>query len=112
MQLAEIVNTCTHESVAEAAIASIGPGFARDIARAAAARDMSVGALVAGQVRRFSWRAGDADRHKLARAISGAPAPVLAGLKHILEETMFDEHHSAGPRNRAACDQSPTRTAA
>jgi hypothetical protein len=97
MLLAEIVNSCTNEKVAEAAIASMGGVFYEDIARAAARREMSVGALVAALVLRFAWRADEFELRALASATRGAPAPVLAGLEYILE-CMIDEDDDAAHR--------------
>ena len=97
MLLAEIVNSCTNDKVAEAAVASIGAAFYEDLARAAGRREMSVGALVAALVLRFAWRADEFELHALARATRGAPAPVLAGLEYILE-CMIDEDDDARHR--------------
>ena len=90
MLLAEIVNSCTNDKVAEAAVASIGGAFYEDVARSACRREMSVGALVAALVLRFAWRADEPEMRALMRAATGAPAPVLAGLEHSLE-SMIDE---------------------
>lgn len=100
MQLQEIVNSCTHDQVAEAAVASIGEWFHRDIARMATKRDMSVGALVASFVRRYAWRAGESEQAELTRAMRGAQEPVLAGLRHIIEIMVVDDTRRAAHLRR------------
>jgi hypothetical protein len=91
MMFAEIIHSCTKEKLDEAAVASISASFARDIQSVAEARDMVVGEYAAGLVRRFHWRASDADRLALSRAMMRSQTPVLAGLRHILEAMMGDE---------------------
>ena len=91
MLLDEIINTCTHDMVAEAAVASIGSEFQAKVLRLATARDMTVGAFVATLVRRFSWRADASERRLLALAMRNAQTPFLAGLRHILETMMRED---------------------
>ncbi len=91
MQLSKIINTCTHDLVAEAAVASIGSDFSRRIGQRAAVREMSTGAYVGSMVLKFSWRSGDAELRALSQAMLGASTPVLAGLRHILDITTAEE---------------------
>ena len=58
--LTELIRSCSHEKVAEAAVSSIGPGFRRLIADAAEARQMTIGAYASASVYRFSR---EADEH-------------------------------------------------
>ncbi len=102
MRLDEIVNTCMHERVAEAAVASIGAGVAQNVRRFAEARDMSVGVYVGGLVRRFAWRAGPGERLALTRAMDRAQTPILAGLRHILEAMLKEERAMAAEVSLAA----------
>ena len=83
--LTELIRSCSHEKVAEAAVASIGPGFQRLIADAAQARRLSIGAFTVSCVRTFAREADDNDWHELAGSVEGADMPILAGLRHILE---------------------------
>lgn len=92
MQLDEIVNSCTHDRVAEAAVASIGEIFLCDIRRLAAFHDMSVGEYVASLIRRYAWRASDGERAALKCAMRGAQTPVLAGLRYIIEAMVAEDH--------------------
>ena len=91
MMLAEIINTCTNDKVAEAAVASISVEFFRGVRRVADARDMSVGQYTAGIVRRFHWRACEDEHRALVRAMDGSQAPILTGLRHILVTMMEKE---------------------
>jgi hypothetical protein len=104
MMFAEIINTCTNEKVAEAAIASISVAFLNDMRRYADAHDMGVGEYAAGLVRRFKWRASECERKTLNVSMDGSQAPVLAGLRYILE-TMMKEEDSAGSHPRAPCSR-------
>ncbi len=90
MMLAEIINTCTNDKVAEAAVASISVEFLDGVRRVADERNMSVGEYTAGVVRRFNWRACEDEHRALVRAMDGSQAPILAGLRHILE-TMLEK---------------------
>jgi hypothetical protein len=86
--LTELIRSCSHEKVAEAAVASIGPGFRRLIADASAARHMSIGAYTSTCVKHFAREAEDHDWQELAGHVEGADMPILAGLRHILETSL------------------------
>lgn len=81
----EIIRTCSHEKVAEAAVLSIGPGFRDRVALVAAASGMGAGACVAGFVRRFQEEASQRDMDALANFIAGSDMPILDGLRWIVE---------------------------
>lgn len=81
----EIIRTCSHEKVAEAAVRSIGPEFRDRVDLLAAAFDLSAGAYVADLVRRFSEEAGERDMEALSRVIAGSDLPILDGLRWIVE---------------------------
>lgn len=91
MMLDEIINTCMNDKVAEAAIASIGVGFRDNVRRLADARDMEAGVFVASLVRKFSWRADEMEKRALYVAMDGAQAPILAGLRYIVETIINEE---------------------
>jgi hypothetical protein len=86
--LTELIRSCSHEKVAEAAVASIGPGFRRLIADASEARRMSVGAYTSHCVKHFAREAEDHEWQELAGQVEGADMPILAGLRHILETSL------------------------
>ena len=88
--LAEIIRSCSHAKVAEAAIYSIGPDFVRDVERRANARGLPIGRFVAGSVQSFARSASHSDWRRLAEQIAGADMPILSGLLHILETTHTD----------------------
>ena len=81
----EIVTTCSNPHVARAAVASIGGEFEIRVAREAAHRDFSTGALASHLVRDFARHADEAQWDALDDAICGAQLPILAGLRFIIE---------------------------
>jgi len=84
MLIEEIIRSCRSESVAQAAVASIGPRFARDVAAAAEARGMSVGGFTALSVDRFASLGDEGEMRAVLAAMDEAQEPVLAGLHRIL----------------------------
>lgn len=88
MLVEEIVRTCVHESVAQAAVASIGPRFAHDVAEAATINGMSVGSFAALSVRRFASHGDEGELRSVVAAMSNAQEPLLAGLHRILCATL------------------------
>ncbi|MDB5651051.1 MAG: hypothetical protein JWL62_2571 [Hyphomicrobiales bacterium] len=85
MLLGELISTCSHERVAEAAVISIGAAFYARIRRAARDEDISVGEFAARAVRTFRANAGEEDWHELSEHCVGKDMPILCGLHHILE---------------------------
>jgi hypothetical protein len=109
MLLAEIVKTCSHEEVAQAAIASMGTDFERLVERVAVERGMRTGSFVASTVRYFGRTAGNDEWAGLAKAMAGKDMPILSGLRHILEPALTD---CAAARGRgAACSRLNNRAA-
>lgn len=84
MQIDEIIRTCRSESVAQAAVASLGPRFARDVATAAEASGMSVGGYASYSVEKFARRGDEQQMRAVRAAMREAQQPVLAGLERIL----------------------------
>ncbi|MDP2358338.1 MAG: hypothetical protein Q8M31_20080 [Beijerinckiaceae bacterium] len=93
----EIIRTCSHEKVAEAAVLSVGPAFRDRIALLAAASNMRPGVYVATLVRRFRDEASDVEIDGLARIIEGSDMPILEGMRWIVE-VMIDGSRTGGPR--------------
>ena len=81
----EIIRTCSHEKVAEAAVLSIGSAFENRVRLLACAAGKSPGAYVAGLVMRFSEEAGEREMEALRLATAGADTPILEGLRWIVE---------------------------
>ena len=101
MLLVEIVKTCSHEKVAQAAVASIGVEFEQSVERAARERGMRAGSFVASTVRCFGRMAGDDEWAGLAHAMAGEDMPILSGLRHILTVTLVDRM-ATGPASAYA----------
>lgn len=91
MLRAELIRTCSHEKVAHAALRSIGGDFCVRIEMLARARGVSAGAFAAERVRRFAEEACEASWEALGRATRGADAPILVGLRWIVERSLGDE---------------------
>lgn len=91
MLLGEIIKTCSHEKVAQAAVASIGAEFHRRVEKAARERGLRTGVFVALAVRCFGRTAGDDEWAALARAMERKDMPILSGLRHILEVALADQ---------------------
>ena len=84
MLIEEIIRSCRSEIVAEAAVASIGPAFARDVAEAAEAQGLSVGEYTSRSVQRFSRQGGEGEMRSVLAAMDTSQEPILAGLHRIL----------------------------
>ena len=84
VQIEEIIRSCRSESVAQAAVASLGPRFARDVADAAELQGMSVGGYASYSVLKFARRGDEQQMRAVRAAMIEAQQPVLAGLERIL----------------------------
>jgi hypothetical protein len=84
------VRTCSHDAVAQAAVASLGPEFLSRVRNAAARRGLPPGKFVADSVRRFESVAGEQELCALQNAIRGADMPLLRGLALIVEVDLSD----------------------
>ena len=96
MLVSEIVNSCSNEKVAGAALASIGGAFAARVVAFAESEGVEAGRMAAALVRRFAQNAVAVDWQVLRLAIAGTDQPVLAGLRHILEAGMSDADAADG----------------
>ncbi|HLH11944.1 MAG TPA: hypothetical protein VKV77_08710 [Methylovirgula sp.] len=94
MLIDEIVRTCSHEKVAQAAVASLGFAFASRVKKAADEHGLSVGAFAARAVREFAGEAHAVERRVVGRAMHKADQPILRGLQIILEREI-EEPESA-----------------
>jgi hypothetical protein len=87
MLVPDLLHSCAHASVAEAAVSSIGGEFAQALQNEARARGLSVGVLAAGFVQTFARDASPGDWRGLADAVRGKDFPVLSGLEAILNHS-------------------------
>ena len=84
MLIEEIIRSCANRNVAHAAVASIGPGFANEVAAAASAYHMDIGGYVVLSVDRFARHGDEAELRAVRAAMESAQEPLLAGLHRIL----------------------------
>lgn len=87
MLVSDLMHSCAHEGVAEAAMASIGGPLAARVQAEAHVSGTSVGALVAARVRSFARDASERDWRDLADAVRGHDFPVLSGLGVIVSRS-------------------------
>jgi hypothetical protein len=91
MLLAEIVNSCSHDQVAKAAVLSIGAEFVDRVCASAAKYGLDPGLFAAMVVQRFATAANNRDWDALHQAMSGTDQPILVGFRHILEPALADD---------------------
>ncbi len=96
MMVAELIRSCSHAKVAEAAIHSIGPALAHEVKRRANERGLDAGAYAAQSVQVFAGSAYPHDWDSLAARLKGVDMPILAGLHFILERRIAEEHRLSG----------------
>lgn len=88
MVIQDIMNSCSNEKVAEAAVASIGGAFARRVRETATRRGIRPGALAASAVLRFRSSARAPEFAALEQAVAGDDLPLLRGLAFIVEPAL------------------------
>jgi hypothetical protein len=89
IKLREVVRSCTHPRVAEAALASIGGAVAARIRTEATRSDTAPGTLVAELVREFDDHCCSSIRVSAEEAMRASEQPVLTGLQHILAHALL-----------------------
>jgi len=82
--IAEIIHSCSHEKVAQAAVASLGPDFAGKVGATADAVGLSIGAFTARTVREFGRNVKEEEKQALRAIMARTDQPILTGLQHIL----------------------------
>ena len=101
MLIEEVIRSFAVGPVAEAAVASVGGGFAATIKRVASEKGMSVGDYAVARVGRFAKDGREGEMRAVASAMAVSQVPVLAGLEQILwldlTDIAFDP--SREPRN-------------
>ncbi len=90
MVIQDIMNSCSNEKVAEAAVASIGGVFARRVRETARRRGVRPGALAASAVLRFRSSARSTEFEALQNAVAGDDLPLLRGFALIVEPALVD----------------------
>lgn len=88
MIMSDVLHSCTHRQVAEAAIASIGGDFAAAVRLHASGTGQSVGDFTADRVRLFSRRASERDWRHVADKMRGEDLPLLSGLQVVMIRMM------------------------
>ncbi|ACB95598.1 hypothetical protein [Beijerinckia indica] len=86
--ITEILRNCSHEKVAQAAVASLGYAFARKVEAAACAKGMSIGRFTAETVGDFERHSDLQEKDALGQVMKRADQPILTGLHHILEPVL------------------------
>jgi hypothetical protein len=91
MLVAELVKSCSNPNVADAALASIGPDFRRQVERAAIRAGMDAGRFAARCVEEFGREGNGLRRAAVIRAMERQDMPLLSGLRRILEMRIDEE---------------------
>lgn len=94
MLVTDILNSCVHEQVAEAAVASIGGDFADRVKLSASAQGRTIGLFTAERVRKFTNFASERDWRVLAAQMHGEDLPLLAGLQIVVSRMMTTDDAS------------------
>jgi hypothetical protein len=88
MLVADMINSCSNEKVAQAAVACIGGQFAERVRAVALENGLSVGRLISFVVRDYAMRADEEARALLYARMAGADQPILDGLRHVVEHAL------------------------
>jgi hypothetical protein len=91
MLVAELIRSCSHAKVAEAAIHSIGPDLVREVGLRARECGLDAGAYVAQSVLAFAGSAHPHDWNHLSASLQGVDMPILVGLHFILERRIAND---------------------
>jgi hypothetical protein len=97
--LDEIIKSCGNAHIAEAAVRSIGVGFAHEVRHSAGARGLSLGTFAAASVRQFDREAPPDVRQALLRTMRRTDQPILAGLRFIVDYAMQQEDRAPAARH-------------
>lgn len=100
MRVNEVLHSCSHGYVAEAAVVSIGGAFAHQVRSSAAAQGQSVAEFAAQHVRRFSRVASERDWRTVAARMQDADLALLAGLEAVMLRMMNEDGRSRAGMER------------
>ena len=112
MLVHDILRSCSHGYVAEAAVASIGGDFARQVTMRARERDQSVGDFTANHVRRFSGRATERDWRLVAAKMQGEELALLIGFESVVLRMIAEDMKDGPGIQSAATDRAKSLAAA
>ena len=93
----DLINSCSNDKVAQAALACIGGGFAERVRAAAGEKGVSVGKFVVLAVRDFASRSDEAAQEALRAKVVRDDQPLLRGLREVLRS-------GAGTRSPSSID--------
>ena len=99
MRVMDILHSCSHGHVAEAAVVSIGGSFAHEVKASAASRGQTVADFTAQHVRQFSRHASERDWRQVASRMQGADLALLAGLEAVMTRMMTADGRVIGDRS-------------
>lgn len=88
MVIVDLINSCSNDKVAQAALACIGGGFAERVRSAAGEKGLSVGRFVVLAVRDFARRSDEATQEALRAKVARDDQPLLRGLREVLEAAL------------------------
>lgn len=88
MVIVDLINSCSNDKVAQAALACIGGGFAERVRVAAREKGVTVGKFVAMAVREFASRSDEAAQEALRAKVVRDDQPLLRGLREVLETAL------------------------
>lgn len=88
MVIVDLINSCSNDKVAQAALACIGGGFAERVRVAAREKGVGVGKFVAMAVREFASRSDEAAQEALRAKVVRDDQPLLRGLREVLEAAL------------------------
>lgn len=88
MPVADMINSCSNDKVAQAAVACINGQFAERVRSAAHENELSVGRFVALVVRDYALCANDEAGVALREKMEGADQPILEGLRYVIERAL------------------------
>jgi hypothetical protein len=88
MVILDLINSCSNDKVAQAALACIGGHFAERVRTAAGEKGLSVGKYVVLAVREFASRTDEATQEALRAKVVRDDQPLLRGLREVLEAAL------------------------
>jgi hypothetical protein len=88
MVIVDLINSCSNDKVAQAALASIGGHFAERVRAAAGDKGLSVGKYVVLAVREFASRTDKAAQEAMRVRVVRDDQPLLRGLREVLEAAL------------------------
>jgi hypothetical protein len=107
MEASELFRTCANEHVADAALSCIGGGLVSRIETIAERVGQTRGALVARLVEEYDRKASPSLRRQLDLGMGRDDMPILAGLRHVLEQSLLGAWEFAPRRSPRPVWRSP-----